>query len=67
VAVTLGNTRAVCRNYYIHPAIMDAYLDGTLAQWFNSPRPRSVRRGLTSGETAVLRLLQRHRAITRVE
>jgi len=29
VAVALGNTRAVCRKYYIHPAIVDAYLDGT--------------------------------------
>ena len=24
----LGNTRAVCRKYYIHPALIDAYLDG---------------------------------------
>jgi DNA topoisomerase I len=26
----LGNTVAVCRKSYIHPAILDAYLDGTL-------------------------------------
>ena len=58
VAVTLGNTRAVCRAYYIHPAIIDAYLDGTLTQWFTSPEPRPARRGLTSGEAAVLRLLK---------
>jgi DNA topoisomerase I len=37
VAVSLGNTRTVCRKYYIHPAIMDAYLDGTLRQSFTSP------------------------------
>lgn len=27
----LGNTAAVCRKRYIHPAIFDGYLDGTLA------------------------------------
>ncbi|MGI8498945.1 MAG: DNA topoisomerase IB [Gemmatimonadaceae bacterium] len=27
-AVRLGNTRSVCRKYYIHPALIDAYLDG---------------------------------------
>jgi DNA topoisomerase-1 len=59
VAVALGNTRAVCRKYYIHPAIMDAYLDGTLTQWFTAPSPCHVRVGLSSGEAAVLRLLKR--------
>lgn len=26
-AKRLGNTRAVCRKYYVHPALLDAYLD----------------------------------------
>ena len=59
VAVSLGNTRTVCRKYYIHPAIMDAYLDGTLRQSFTSPSPRPIRTGLSSEEAAVLRLLKR--------
>ena len=28
VAERLGNTKAVCRKCYIHPAILDAYMDG---------------------------------------
>jgi len=32
VAQHLGNTPAVCRRCYIHPAILDGYLDGTLLQ-----------------------------------
>lgn len=28
VAARLGNTRAVCRKYYIHPVILEAYLAG---------------------------------------
>jgi DNA topoisomerase-1 len=27
----LGNTRTVCRRCYVHPAVIDAYLDGSLA------------------------------------
>lgn len=30
VAARLGNTPAVCRKCYIHPGVIDAYLDGTL-------------------------------------
>ncbi len=30
VAKKLGNTRTVCRKCYVHPAIIDAYLDGSL-------------------------------------
>jgi DNA topoisomerase-1 len=30
VARRLGNTQAVCRKCYVHPAVFDAYLDGTL-------------------------------------
>ncbi len=30
VAERLGNTRDVCRKCYVHPAVIDAYLDGSL-------------------------------------
>src|SRR5229473_2838472 len=29
-AKRLGNRPATCRNYYVHPAVLDSYLDGTL-------------------------------------
>ena len=32
VAKRLGNTRAVARRSYVHPAVVDAYLDGTLGE-----------------------------------
>jgi DNA topoisomerase-1 len=32
VAERLGNTRAVCRACYVHPAVLDAYLDGSLVR-----------------------------------
>ena len=30
VANRLGNTKAVCRKCYVHPKVIDAYLDGSL-------------------------------------
>ena len=61
VAGRLGNTRAVCRKCYIHPAIFEAYLDGTM-RGGSATRGRSLPRSadqLTDGEAAVLGLLQR--------
>jgi DNA topoisomerase-1 len=36
-AERLGNTRAVCRKYYIHPALIDAYLDGEVLPPLREP------------------------------
>jgi DNA topoisomerase-1 len=30
VAINLGNTRSVCKKYYVHPTIIKSYEDGTL-------------------------------------
>jgi DNA topoisomerase-1 len=32
VAQRLGNTRSVCRKCYVHPAVLDSYLSGTMAK-----------------------------------
>ncbi len=64
VAGQLGNTRAVCRKCYIHPEILEAYLDGSLVENL-SRRAASMARGigrLRGEEAAVLALLQRRLA-----
>ena len=38
VSRALGNTAAVCRKCYIHPAVIDAYSDGSLARAMTSRR-----------------------------
>lgn len=54
VARQLGNTQAVCRKCYIHPAVIDGYLDGSLlSAW---------RDGDDRGEETVLNLLSRRLA-----
>jgi DNA topoisomerase-1 len=60
VAGVLGNTKAVCRKSYIHPAILDAYMDGTMAETLRKRVEKMKRRttGLRAEEVAVLNLLQ---------
>jgi DNA topoisomerase I len=55
VAAALGNTAAVCRKSYIHPAIADAYLGGRFAL---DPGDANGA-GLRAEEAAVLALLAR--------
>ena len=43
VARALGNTRAVCRRCYVHPAVIDAYLDGSLARTLEGRVSRGCR------------------------
>jgi len=64
VASRLGNTPAVCRKCYVHPQILEAYLDGSLATALGRWAGRSPRRWrqLRSEEAAVLALLQRRAA-----
>jgi DNA topoisomerase-1 len=62
VAKRLGNTTAVCRKCYIHPEVVHAYLDGTLAAALNRRAGSELRsnvRTLSTEEAAVLALLQR--------
>ena len=68
VAERLGNTRATCRKYYVHPIVIEAYLLGrTVAETAVPPaegvQPRHPRRpgaiaALRRDEIAVLQFLQ---------
>ena len=57
VAGHLGNTRAVCRNSYIHPAVIEAYVDGSLAKRWQRPVAAGPS-GLTVSERRALRLVR---------
>jgi DNA topoisomerase-1 len=58
VAARLGNTPAICRAYYVHPAVIDGYGDGSLLAFLEKrPKKRRRRRGLSQLETDVLAYL----------
>jgi DNA topoisomerase-1 len=67
VAKQLGNTKAVCRKCYVHPAVIDAYLDGTMMRTVAQRASRGAKAvgRLTPSEAAVLGLLQRRLARAR--
>jgi DNA topoisomerase-1 len=61
VAERLGNTRAVSRKSYVHPAVIDAYLDGTLAETLRQRIDLELAEGLHTlepEEAAVLAFLR---------
>ena len=57
-AGALGNTLAVCRKSYVHPGVVEAYLDDALP----SRRVRLAVPGLRAGERRTLALLRKLRA-----
>lgn len=55
VASSLGNTPAICRKCYVHPAVLDAYEAGDLTL------RKAKRAGLSAHEASVLNFLDRRR------
>jgi DNA topoisomerase-1 len=59
VAESLGNTKTVCRQYYIHPAILDAWADGSLPALYAAcqadTEPGSA---LSAAERTLMRLIE---------
>jgi DNA topoisomerase-1 len=64
VAEKLGNTRTVCRKCYVHPAVIDSYMDGSLLQHLGGEVKKLIKplHQLKPEEAAVLVLLQKRLA-----
>jgi len=61
VAEVLGNTPAICRKCYIHPAVLEAYLDGNLIEGLKKGTGEELEKetiDLRSGEAAILKFLE---------
>lgn len=62
VAARLGNTPTICRKCYVHPEILNAYVEGTLLQEIRQDVETELCKraaGLKPEEAVVLALLQR--------
>ena len=64
VARRLGNTKAVCRKCYIHPQIIESYMDGSLVAHLQAEAEKMLKplKNLHPEEAAVLVLLSRRLA-----
>jgi len=58
VAQALGNTRAVCRRYYIHPAILNEYMRGHVVSAAKKQKRERTESRLREDEVAVLRFIR---------
>jgi len=60
-AARLGNRPATCRNYYVHPAVLDSYMDGTLlpAMGRGTADPPNSQTELRREERCVMAILQK--------
>ena len=64
VSALLGNTPTICRKCYVHPEVLNAYMDGSLVLELKSKAESELRSGLENlkpEEAAVLALLRRNR------
>ena len=61
VAERLGNTPSVCRKCYVHPAVLDSYLDGSMIESLRQRADREMKQALghlKPEEATVMALLQ---------
>jgi len=58
VAARLGNTPAISRRCYVHPGVVDAYLEGATLDHRAAHALRSARTELSQSESGVLRVLE---------
>lgn len=61
VAERLGNTPAVCRQYYIHPAIPESHAEGTFRELFEAGLSLKPKPHLDREETALLHFISNRR------
>jgi DNA topoisomerase-1 len=61
VSEKLGNTPAICRKCYIHPAVLEAYMDGSMLRTLKARTEKVISEelgGLRAEEAAVMAFLQ---------
>lgn len=61
-ALELGNTRAVCKKYYIHPFLVQSYENGNLDKAFSKvDRVSKPKQFFSASEEVVLKLLKKYK------
>lgn len=64
VAEQLGNTRSVCKNYYVHPLIVELYKIDKLEKYFRQLEVLgldNIKKSLMPAEIILLKILKKHK------
>lgn len=63
VALNLGNTRTVCKKYYVHPSIIKSYEEGTIFKYIKKLDERNDTDAaeLNTAEKALMELLEKEK------
>jgi DNA topoisomerase-1 len=63
VAVNLGNTRTVCKKYYVHPTVIKSYEEGTLFKYIKDlDEDKDIKASeLNQAEKALLEILEKEK------
>lgn len=61
VAAQLGNTPAICRKCYVHPEVLDAYVEGDLQRMCERSRKPKRIAGLSVDEALTLSILRKRK------
>jgi len=67
VSKQLGNTRSVCRKYYVHPSLISLYEEDNLAGYLkelDDVEEPDAATGYTSAEKVLLKILQKEIAVS---
>jgi len=57
VSEQLGNTRTVCKKYYVHPSLLELYENGKLDKWFSKKdNTTKTENGLSSVEKTLVNI-----------
>jgi DNA topoisomerase-1 len=60
VAAHLGNTRTVCKKYYVHPVIIELYENDKLQTYLHSPTKNPIKKlSLTDDEKLLMNILEK--------
>jgi len=58
VAKRLGNTRTVCKKYYVHPVVIDLYTNSTLIKFIGQKSSEPKTNSLVGDEGILLKILE---------
>jgi DNA topoisomerase-1 len=57
IAKRLGNTRAVCKKYYVHPVILDLYQNNQLKKFLETAKDKAEEK-FSDAEDILMKILE---------